>query len=84
VASIVGQTYGDFEIVVIDDGSTDSTPAFLDSFADRDPRARVIHTPNRGIISALNTGIGECRGELIARMDVTTYPTLDAWRCRLS
>ena len=63
------QTFGDFEIVVIDDGSTDSTPAILDCFADRDPRVRVVHTPNRGIISALNTGIDECSGELIARMD---------------
>lgn len=69
LAHIVGQTFGDIEVVVIDDGSTDSTPAILDSYSRRDPRVRVIHTPNRGIISALNTGIAECRGELIARMD---------------
>lgn len=66
---MIGQSLRDIEIVVVNDGSTDSTPAILDSFASRDPRFRVIHTPNRGIIEALNTGIAECRGELIARMD---------------
>lgn len=59
----------DFEVVVVDDGSTDSTPHILDSIAARDPRVRVIHTDRHGIIDALNTGIAECRGELIARMD---------------
>lgn len=69
VDSTLRQTFADFELIVVDDGSTDSTSSILDSYARRDPRVRVIHTPNRGIIEALNTGIGECRGELIARMD---------------
>jgi len=63
------QTLADIEIVVVNDGSTDSTPAILDDIAARDPRVRVIHAAQRGIIEALNTGISECRGELIARMD---------------
>ena len=78
VDSILRQTYGDFELVVVDDGSTDATPAILDAYAPstgsgcsgrQDSRVRVIHTPNAGIIEALNTGLEECRGEFIARMD---------------
>jgi glycosyltransferase involved in cell wall biosynthesis len=76
VESILRQSFDDFEIVAVDDGSTDSTSIILDSFARPStssgcsiPRVRVIHTANRGIIEALNTGIAECRGELIARMD---------------
>jgi len=69
LASMLRQTYTDFELVIVNDGSTDSTPRILDSIARRDGRARVIHTPQRGIIEALNTGIAECRGELVARMD---------------
>ena len=82
LASVLRQTVGDasggfltrsfaddLEVVVVDDGSTDSTPHILDSIARRDPRVRVIRTARHGIIDALNTGIAECRGELIARMD---------------
>ena len=69
LASMLRQTFGDFEIVVVNDGSTDSTAAILDSVARRDPRVRVIGTPRGGIIHALNTGIAECTGELLARMD---------------
>lgn len=69
VESVLRQTFAGFELIVVDDGSTDSTPSILDSHALGDPRVRVIHTANRGIIEALNTGIGECRGELISRMD---------------
>ncbi len=69
MSSMLGQTFSDFEIVVVDDGSTDSTALIFDSIAARDVRVRVIHTSKHGIIEALNTGIAECRGELIARMD---------------
>lgn len=69
VDSILRQTYADFELVIVDDGSTDGTSACLDAYSKRDPRVRVIHTPNRRIIEALNNGIGECSGEFIARMD---------------
>lgn len=69
VDSILRQTFRDFELIAVNDGSTDATPAILDDCGRRDPRVRVIHTPNRRIIEALNTGIGECRGEFIVRMD---------------
>ncbi|MCL5105498.1 MAG: glycosyltransferase [Armatimonadetes bacterium] len=69
IASILRQTCRDFEVVVVDDGSIDSTPDLLDSFSAADSRVRVIHSPKRGIISALNTGLEVSSGELIARMD---------------
>ena len=69
VASILRQNCQDFEIVIVDDGSTDSTPQLVDSLSGRDSRIRVIHSPQRGIIHALNTGIAMCDCDLIARMD---------------
>lgn len=68
VQSVLGQTLDDFELVVIDDGSTDGAGEYLDSIAD--PRIRVIHNDrNRGLTASLNLGLGLCRGAYIARMD---------------
>lgn len=69
VRSILRQTMPYLEVVAVDDGSTDLTPAVLDSLAGEDPRIRVIHAPQRGIIHALNTGAALCEAGLIARMD---------------
>ena len=70
LTSIAAQSYTDFEIVVVNDGSDDATPALLERFAANDQRAR-IHTlsKQRGIVAALNHGLSHCRGEFIARMD---------------
>ena len=67
VKSVLAQTFGDFELIVIDDGSVDGTPAVLDAFTD--PRMRVIRQANTGLTKALNRAIAEARGEFIARMD---------------
>ena len=68
IQSVLTQTFTDFELVVVDDGSTDRTAAILEGF--RDPRLRVIRLPqNRGMVTALNTGIRESQSDLIARMD---------------
>ncbi|MCU1245929.1 MAG: glycosyl transferase, partial [Acidobacteria bacterium] len=69
IESILGQTDRDFELVVVDDGSTDGTPAILASYAELDPRVRVITQPNTGLTRALIRGCGEARGRLIARQD---------------
>lgn len=70
IASVVGQGYDDFEFVIVDDGSTDDTPAILAEWAARDPRIIVHRSPrNEGIPSALNRGLAAARGEYIARQD---------------
>lgn len=67
--SILSQTETDLEIVVVDDGSTDTTPQILRDFAARDPRVRVITQPNAGLTRALITGCAAGRAPLIARHD---------------
>lgn len=67
--SVAGQTLRDFEVVVIDDGSTDESPAVLAEFAARDARFRVVTQVNTGLTKTLNIALKLCRGELVARMD---------------
>jgi glycosyltransferase involved in cell wall biosynthesis len=70
VRSILAQTFGDFECVVVDDGSTDRTATLLEAEQARDPRVVVHRQPtNLGFRTALNTACALARGELIARMD---------------
>lgn len=69
VESIGRQTLSDFELLVVDDGSVDSTPAILSELAAVDPRIRVISRPHLGLVNALNVGFGNCRSEFVARMD---------------
>jgi len=67
VDSILQQTFDDFELVLVDDGSTDDSNLYLESLSD--PRIRYIRQENGGLAVALNHGITHCRGEYIARMD---------------
>lgn len=68
IQSILGQTFGDFEFLIIDDGSTDASPAICRSY--RDPRIRWIgNGENLGLIATLNKGLDLARGEYVARMD---------------
>lgn len=69
VESILNQTYGDLEFVIIDDGSTDRSLDILNLYAAQDPRLRIISRPNTGCVRALNEGLALCQGEYIARMD---------------
>jgi glycosyltransferase involved in cell wall biosynthesis len=68
VESVLGQTLGDFEFLIVDDGSTDGTRDLLDAL--RDPRVRVLRSPaNVGLTRSLNRGLDDAAGKFVARMD---------------
>lgn len=70
VRSAVNQAYENVEIIIVDDGSTDSTARLADELAARWPtRVRVIHQPNAGVCAARNAGISEAKGEFLAMLD---------------
>jgi Glycosyl transferase family 2 len=69
IDSILGQTERDFEFVIVDDGSTDGSPAILETYAAADPRIRVIRQQNAGLTRALITGCAAASGCYIARQD---------------
>ena len=69
IRSVVGQTYRDLEIILVDDGSTDASGNICDRWKDEDERIRVLHQPNMGISAARNTGLRICTGSVIAFVD---------------
>lgn len=69
VDSILNQTYPDFELLLVDDGSPDNCPQICDEYAQKDPRVKVIHKPNGGLVSARNAGILASRGDYICYVD---------------
>ena len=69
VDSILSQTYTDFELLLVDDGSPDGCPGICDEYAERDSRVKVIHKKNGGLISARNAGILAAKGDYICIVD---------------
>lgn len=69
IESLLSQEAVDFELIIVDDGSTDATPGLLAQFAARDERVRVIRQENQGITRALIRGCAAARGAFIARQD---------------
>lgn len=69
IRGILAQTFADFEFVIVNDGSTDSSPAILRKWEASDRRIRLVSRPNTGIVQALNDGLALARGMYLARMD---------------
>jgi hypothetical protein len=67
--SVLGQTLADLEVIIVDDGSTDTTPQILREYGDQDPRIRIVKRGGPGLPAALNRALTEARGEYVARMD---------------
>ena len=65
IRSVLAQTYRNFELIIVDDGSTDRTPKIVDRWAKKDKRIRVIHQPNAKLPRALNKGFSYARGEFL-------------------
>jgi len=73
VDSVLAQTYRHFELIMVDDGSTDGSAALCDDYAARDARVRVIHKENGGVSTARNAGIEAARGEYLYFADSDDY-----------
>ncbi|MFM9080169.1 MAG: glycosyltransferase [Opitutaceae bacterium] len=69
VEGVRAQTFPDWELIAVDDGSRDGTAAVVAAAAHGDPRVRVVTRPREGIVAALNAGLAVARGQLVARMD---------------
>jgi glycosyltransferase involved in cell wall biosynthesis len=73
IDSLINQTYGDYEIIIVDDGSNDGSEDVCEQQAQRSSRIRVFHKPNGGVSSARNYGIEKARGEWVI------FPDPDDW-----
>lgn len=69
VDSVLSQTFSDFELILVDDGSPDKSPELCDEYAKKDSRVKVIHKKNGGLSSARNAGLEVCKGEYIFFID---------------
>ena len=67
--SIAGQTFGDLEVVLVNDGATDNSRAIAAAYTERDPRFKLVDRPNGGLSAARNTGIEHASGDYLAFVD---------------
>jgi len=79
VDSVLAQTYENLEVILVDDGATDTSGSICDDFAAKDSRVRVIHKENGGLSSARNTGLEAATGECIAFVDSDDWIESDAY-----
>ena len=69
IDSLLDQSYSDFELILVDDGSPDNCPEICDDYAKKDARIKVIHKENGGLLSARKAGLDNAKGKYIAYVD---------------
>ena len=77
IDSVLSQSYKNIEVLLIDDGSTDMSPAICDSYASKDPRVKVFHKPNGGVASARQVGIDNLQGDYVIHADADDWMNKD-------
>ena len=78
IDSVIGQTFADFELILVDDGSPDNCPMICDEYAKKDTRIKVVHKKNGGLVSARQAGIQLATGDYIFNLDGDDAICLDA------
>lgn len=78
VKSLLGQTYKNIEIILVDDGSPDCCPKMCDEFARQDNRVKVVHKRNGGLSDARNAGLKVASGEYVLYVDSDDYIDIDS------
>jgi glycosyltransferase involved in cell wall biosynthesis len=82
IASVLTQSLMDFELLIIDDGSTDGSAEVAAAFAD--PRIRILTNPGRGLVDALNEGVRQAKGQYVARMDADDLCLPNRLECQVA
>lgn len=84
VQSVIGQTYRNLEIILVDDGGKDACPAMCDEWAKKDSRIKVVHKQNQGLGMARNSGIEASTGDYICFFDSDDFVDADTVECAVS
>ena len=83
IQSVINQTFTDWELIIINDGSTDGTLELINNFKDKDSRIKVFSHENAGVAHSRNRGIAEAKGEFIAFLDADDLWTIDKLEIQL-
>ncbi|HLT72344.1 MAG TPA: glycosyltransferase family 2 protein, partial [Cyclobacteriaceae bacterium] len=83
ITSVIKQTYANWELLVVDDGSVDKSNEIIEAYANKDSRIKTFHQPNRGVSSARNLALENARGEYIAFLDADDWLPPDSLRSRI-
>ena len=81
IESVLNQTFSDFELILVDDGSPDSCPQICDNYKEKDARIKVVHKTNGGLASARRAGISVSEGEYVLNLDSDDLIQNDTLEC---
>lgn len=81
IESVLNQTFSDFELILVDDGSPDKCPEICDNYKEKDGRIKVVHKPNGGLASARRAGIKVATGEYVFNLDSDDLIERDTLEC---